>query len=101
MGVKRFVGRDDPCQRREFLHNFDHSYRLRYGQGREGSSLPLMDRCAKVTYRVIVILRSTAIRSERGGCVLKSPENTCPALRGATMNSDAVVGETFMGILAL
>jgi hypothetical protein len=47
------------------------------------------------------MLRKTAIRSERGGCVLKRPENTWPALKGATMNKEAVAGGTSMGIRLL
>ena len=52
-------------------------------------------------YLVTVMPRRTAIRSESGGCVLNNPENTWPALRGATMKSDAVVGDTSMGIRLL
>src|ERR1700722_6070801 len=51
--------------------------------------------------RVIVMFRSTAIRSERGGWVLNIPERTCPAVKGATINREAVAGETSIGIRAL
>ncbi len=36
----------------------------------------LLTRCSKVGYRVTVMLRRTAIRSESGGCVLNKLENT-------------------------
>jgi hypothetical protein len=49
----------------------------------------------------MVMLRRTAIRSESGGCVLNNPENIWPALNGATMNSEAVAGDTSMGIRLL
>jgi len=49
-------------------------------------------------YRVMVRFRSAAIRSARGGCVLKSPENSCRGLRGATMNREAVLGGTSIGM---
>src|ERR1700730_9551036 len=58
--------------------------------------LPLL-----VGYLVTVMLRRTAIRSASGGCVLNRPVNTCPALNGATMNREAVAGETSIGILLL
>ena len=41
------------------------------------------------------------MRSESGGCVLNKPENTWPAVSGATMNSDAVAGGTSIGIRLL
>jgi len=73
-----------------------HGKVLYASNGRENQTIS-----RRFLYRVMVIFLSTAMRSESGGCVLNSPENTCPALSGATMNNDAVVGETFMGILAL
>ena len=44
----------------------------------------------------MVIFCSTAMRSARGGWVLNRPERICPALKGATMKSEAVAGETSM-----
>ena len=51
--------------------------------------------------RVIVIFRNSAIRSESGGCVLKSPENNCPADSGCTIINAEVEGGTFIGIFLL
>ena len=46
----------------------------------------------------MVMFFSAAMRSASGGCVLKSPESICPGLNGATIKSDEVVGETFIGM---
>src|SRR5580692_1876202 len=56
-------------------------------------SQPSLTGSSKLLYRVTVILRRTAIRSARGGWVLNIPENTWPAVKGATMNNEAVVGK--------
>jgi hypothetical protein len=66
-----------------------------------GETHSSLTRCSELVYRVTVMLRRTAIRSEIGGCVLNKPENTWPALKGATMNKEAVAGETSMGIRLL
>lgn len=54
-----------------------------------------------ISYRVIVILRSAAMRSASGGCVLNRRENICPAESGATMQSADVDGEMFIGMRLL
>lgn len=57
--------------------------------------------CQCVTQRLKTIFLSAAIRSDSGGCVLNNPVKIWPALRGATMKSEAVAGGTFIGIRLL
>src|SRR5712692_3856107 len=52
-------------------------------------------------HRVIIMLRSAAMRSGSGGWVLNMPVKTWPAESGATMKSEDVAGETFIGIFLL
>ena len=52
-------------------------------------------------YLLVVMLRRAAIRSSRGGCVLKRPVKTPPAESGFTMNSAEVAGGTSMGMRLL
>src|SRR5579863_9828922 len=100
------MGRMATTRGRIFSHldSFLQPYNAADRQQRtDGWPLPdlFLSPCRMATYRVMVMLRRTAIRSESGGCVLNSPENTCPALNGATMNNEAVAGGTSMGIRLL
>src|SRR5712691_2156849 len=52
-------------------------------------------------YLLVAMLRRAAIRSSRGGCVLKRPVKTPPVESGFTMNSAEVAGETSMGMRLL
>ena len=54
-----------------------------------------------VQERVIVMFRNSAIRSDNGGCVLKSPANNCPADSGCTIINAEVDAGTFIGIFLL
>lgn len=56
---------------------------------------------ARQPSRVMVILRSAAMRSASGGCVLKRLENIPRAVSGCTIISAEVVGEMSMGIRLL
>ena len=55
----------------------------------------------EVVQRLIVMLRNSAMRSARGGCVLNSPERNWPGANGATIQRAAVDRGIFDGILWL
>jgi hypothetical protein len=59
-----------------YLESFLPDRRIRSALGPSAISQTLLTRYGEAGYRVIVMLRRAAIRSESGGCVLNKPENT-------------------------
>ena len=67
--------------KREYFLTRNHSYSQGVPLARCPTAIfpTMLTPCSRLSYRVMVMLRSTAIRSESGGCVLNNPENIWPA----------------------